>query len=134
MSFYEQLGALILRLVVGLIFFVHGLDKFLGGFPQVTERFSELGLPEGLAYGVAILELIGGFALLIGVATRVMAALFALLMVGAIFIVKLEAGFIGGFEFDLALLAMTVYLFLNGSKNFSLISVTGFFSRKVKSG
>ncbi|MBA2874744.1 DoxX family membrane protein [Thermaerobacillus caldiproteolyticus] len=68
-----------------------------------------------MGYGVALLEVVGGIALIIGIGTRLVAVLFALLMVGAIVKVKFAAGFLGngetaGWEFDLALLAISVYL------------------------
>ncbi|MEC0684112.1 DoxX family protein, partial [Bacillus haynesii] len=57
--------------------------------------------------------------------TRVIGLLFAIVMLGAIFTVKLSAGFMGtdggaGYELDVTLLAMSVYLGLSGSRMLSL--------------
>ncbi|WP_188208191.1 DoxX family protein [Alkalibacillus aidingensis] len=106
----------ILRIVLGLIFLTHGLDKFQSGIDQTAMWFNLLGLPGFLAYLVAWLEVLGGVALIVGLATRYTSAAFILLLVGALFSVKLSAGFLGdgssvGYEFDLALLAIAIHLF-----------------------
>lgn len=123
-SKYEW-SALILRVVLGIAFFVHGLTKFQGGIENITGWFESIGLPGFLAYGVAFLETVGGIALIVGLGTKVISTLFALLMAGAILKVKLAAGFLGdgqsaGYELDLAFLAMAVSLAITGSKFCSL--------------
>ncbi|KZN99744.1 DoxX family protein [Pseudobacillus badius] len=121
-------SALILRVVLGVSFFVHGLAKFQGGLGNIAGWFDSIGLPGFLAYGVAFLEAAGGIALVIGLGTKVLSALFALLMIGAMVKVKLAAGFLGdgqsaGYELDLAFLAMAVSLVLTGSKLYSVDSL-----------
>ena len=121
----NEIGALILRVTLGAIFFIHGVVKFQGGIENTAGWFESLGLPGVTAYGVALLEIIGGILLIVGLATRLVAALFALLMIGATVKVKLAIGFLGngqmaGYELDLAFLAIAVYLVINGSKLFSL--------------
>ena len=121
----NEIGALILRITLGAIFFIHGVVKFQGGIENIVGWFESLGLPGATAYGVALLEIIGGILLIIGLATRLVAALFALLMIGATVKVKLAIGFLGngqmaGYELDLAFLAIAVYLVISGSKLFSL--------------
>lgn len=121
---YEA-GALILRVVLGITFFIHGLVKFQGGIENTVGWFASIGLPGALAYVVAIIELVGGIALIIGLGSRIVSALLALLMAGATLKVKLAGGFLGtgqgaGYELDLALLAMAVFIAINGSKMFAL--------------
>jgi putative oxidoreductase len=121
----NEVGALILRVVLGITFFIHGFVKFQGGIENQVGWFSSIGLPGFLAYVVAIIELVGGFALFIGLGTKVISALLAILMIGATVKVKLALGFLGngqmaGYELDLALLAMAAYLAINGSKLLSL--------------
>lgn len=121
----NEIGALILRVTLGAIFFIHGVVKFQGGIENTAGWFESLGLPGAAAYGVALLEIIGGILLIVGFATRLVAALFALLMIGATVKVKLAIGLLGngqmaGYELDLAFLAIAVYLVINGSKQFSL--------------
>ncbi|WP_085505338.1 DoxX family protein [Thalassobacillus devorans] len=118
----------ILRVVLGLTFFIHGLVKFQDGIGNTAGWFDSIGLPGFLAYVVAFLELAGGLAVLFGLGTRVISGLFVVLMAGAILKVKLAAGFLGngqgaGYELDLVLLAMSLYFLINGSKNFALDQV-----------
>jgi len=82
---------------------------------MVAARFEALGVPGQLAVLVTVLELVAGAALMIGVATRYAAIGLALLMAGVIVWIKWEAGLLGtpqarGYEMDLALLAMALYV------------------------
>lgn len=111
----NEVGKVILRVVLGLIFSAHGLSKFQGGITNAVGFFDSLGIPGFMAYVIALIELIGGIALILGIGTRIVAVLFAFIMLGAIFTVKLSAGLLGngqiaGFELELALLAMSIYL------------------------
>lgn len=105
----NQIAAAILRVILGVIFFMHGLSKFKDGIHNTVGFFESLGLPGFTAYMVALIELIGGIALVIGVGTRLISVLFALIMVGAIIMVKIGDGFFG-IEFDLVLLAISICL------------------------
>jgi putative oxidoreductase len=121
---YEA-STLILRVMLGITFFVHGLVKFQGGIENIVGWFDSIGLPGFLAYGVASVEVIGGIALILGLGSRIVSTLLAILLIGATFKVKLAVGFLGngqmaGYELDLALLAMTVFIAINGSKMFAL--------------
>ncbi|MPQ26861.1 DoxX family protein [Bacillus paralicheniformis] len=127
-----ELGAFILRLVTGLTFLLHGLSKFQGGIENIVGFFSSVGIPGFLAYIVAIIELAGGALMILGLGTRVIGVLFAIVMLGAIFTVKLSAGFVGtdggaGYDLDVTLLAMSVYLGLSGSR---MLSLDGLFRSK----
>ncbi|MEK3856555.1 DoxX family protein [Cytobacillus sp. FSL H8-0458] len=121
----NEIGALILRITLGTIFFIHGLVKFQGGIENIVGWFESIGLPGFMAYGVALFEMLGGIALIIGLATRLVSVLIALLMIGATIKVKLSVGLLGngqmaGYELDFAFLAIAVYLAINGSKVLSV--------------
>ncbi len=88
-----------------------------------------LGMPAAgaLATVVATVEVIGGLALILGVGTRIAAALLAVVMVVAIVTVKAQLGLIApvgspmpGAELDLALLAGCIALVLQGAGHVSL--------------
>ena len=118
-------GAVVLRVILGLTFFIHGLSKFQGGIGNTVGFFESLGILGFLAYVVAVIELIGGIMLILGIGTRIVSVLFAVIMLGAIFTVKLSAGFLGngqmaGYELELALLAMSIFLAFANSSRFSL--------------
>jgi len=121
----NEVGALILRVTLGILLFIHGLVKFQGGIENTVGWFESINIPGFMAYGVALFEIIGGIALIIGFATRLVSVLAVLLMVGAIITAKLPVGLLGngqmaGYELDLAFLAIAVYLAINGSKLLSL--------------
>lgn len=121
----NELGKVFLRVVVGLIFFVHGLSKFQGGINNTVGFFDSIGIPGFMAYVVALLELIGGIALILGIGTRFVSMLFAIIMLGAISTVKFPAGLLGngqmaGYELELVLLAITIYFTFANKSAFSL--------------
>lgn len=124
----QQVGTVVLRVVLGIIFFVHGLDKFLGGIENISGWFQSIEIPGFLAYAVATVELVGGLALIMGICTRLVSALLAIILLIATLKVKLGVGFMGngqiaGYEFDLSLLAIALYLVLSGSYLWSLDSL-----------
>jgi putative oxidoreductase len=123
-----EASTLIIRLVLGVTFFVHGLVKFQGGIENIVGWFDSIGLPGALAYAVALLEMVGGIALIVGLGSRIVSALLVLLMLGAIVKGKLAVGFLGngqgaGWELDLALLVMALFIAINDSKMFALDKV-----------
>lgn len=125
MNSKHEWSLLIIRVVLGITFFVHGLAKFQGGIDNIAGWFASIGLPGFLAYAVALIEMAGGIALILGLGTRIVSALFAIIMIGAIVKVKIEAGFLGngkmaGSELDIALMAMAAALLVSGSRLYSL--------------
>ncbi|GGE83411.1 DoxX family protein [Priestia taiwanensis] len=121
----NEIGKCMLRVVLGIIFFAHGLSKFQGGIENTVGFFDSIGIPGFVAYIVAVIELVGGIAMIVGLGTRVVALLFVGVMVGAIFTVKLPAGLLGngdmaGYEFDLALLAISIYFVTANTSTLSL--------------
>jgi putative oxidoreductase len=116
---YGDLGLTVLRVVTGIVFFMHGWTKvFVWGFEGTTAGFAQMGIPLAGIAGpmVGLLELLGGLALIIGLGTRWISVPLAITMVVAILKVHLGAGFFApnGYEFPLMLLAGTVGLTLSG--------------------
>ncbi|MED4454917.1 DoxX family protein [Metabacillus fastidiosus] len=111
----NEAAATILRVFLGITFLMHGLSKFQGGIENTVGFFESLGLPGFTAYMVALIELIGGIAVILGLGTRIISILFVIILAVAIMKVKLAAGFLGngqmaGYELDLALMAISIYL------------------------
>jgi putative oxidoreductase len=121
-----DLGLAVLRIVVGIVFLVHGYQKlFVMGMGGVTEFFMQIGAPlPGLSTPlVSLLEFAGGIALILGVLTPVVALLFAADMLGALLLVHLPNGFSaseGGYEFVLTLFAASLALTLTGPGAYAL--------------
>jgi putative oxidoreductase len=92
--------------------------------------FAHLGIPTFLAPIVALIEFFGGLALVLGIGTRVAAALIAADMIGAIVIVHGKNGFFlpAGYEYALTLLAANVAQILTGPGALALDSL---FNRKT---
>ncbi len=125
-----QLALFILRVVVGLIFVIHGGQKlFVFGFGGVIGFFTKAGIPLPMISGpvVTLVEFLGGLALIAGVVTPVAAILIACDMLGAIFLVHLKNGFFApnGFEYPFALLAAAVCLALAGAGAYSVDAALG---------
>ncbi|WP_419874224.1 DoxX family protein [Candidatus Pristimantibacillus sp. PTI5] len=105
----------IMRVVMGIIFVFHGIAKFQMGLSNVDAWFSSIGIPGLLAYFVALLELVGGIMLIVGLFTRSVSGLFVVMLIGAIFTTKLSAGLLGnaqspGYELDLGFMLVSLYL------------------------
>ncbi|WP_298587528.1 DoxX family protein [uncultured Kocuria sp.] len=120
------LGLTLLRVVLGATFFLHGWQKFTEWTVAGTQAsFAQMGVPaaELAAPVVAVLELVGGLLLLAGLGTRAVAALLALVMLGALVLVHLPAGFFvadGGVELVLLLAAASALFALAGAGRWSL--------------
>lgn len=115
-----------LRIVLGFIFAAHGWQKFNEWTIAGTQAsFGKMGVPaaEIAAPAVAVLELAGGVALILGILTRVVAALLVIDMLGALFLVHASAGVFaanGGYELVLLLAAAAFTLALTGPGRVSL--------------
>ena len=120
-SKYLDLSLLLIRLSVAATFIFHGWQK-IGAPDQFIGFFASLGFGAMMFYLVAYVELLGGIALALGVATRFVGGLFAIIMIVAIWTVHLKAGFnsmSGGYEFQLLLLICSVSIALVGPGKFS---------------
>ncbi len=113
-----------LRIGVGVVFLVHGIQKLQWGNAAVTQYFAKVGIPLASFWAPVVtwVELLCGAALVIGLLTRYAALLLTVEMVVAILKVHLKAGFFissndYGYEFALALLGATLtLLFAGGGK------------------
>ena len=92
----HDVGITIMRVVAGLVFVMHGWQKFSTmGHSGVTGFFGQAHIPFASvsAWIVMLLELVGGVLLAIGFLTRVIAAAFAFEMLVAIAAVHFKHGF-----------------------------------------
>lgn len=126
--------ALPLRLALGAVFIAHGAQKVFGawggpGLAKFTAAATpfEWMQPSWLWMGAAALaELVGGVLVLLGLLTRVGAALVLPVMLVAMFGVHWEGGFfvtnkpLAGIEYTVILLAMALALLISGGGRLSI--------------
>jgi putative oxidoreductase len=130
LSTHDSWAPLALRLAGGAIFVAHGAQKLFGAFggyglDGTGQFFDSLGLSPG--YLMALLagaaELLGGLALILGLLVRPAAAALAFTMFVAVFAVHFDKGFFldkGGYEYALAMLAVSLSLLFSGGGRVSL--------------
>lgn len=117
------------RVGAGVIFVAHGAQKLFGwfggyGLEGTGGWMSSIGLEPGvlMAAMAGSAEFFGGLALIAGLLVRPAAAVLALTMVVAIVTVHLANGLFmanNGYEFGLALLAVSVALSIRGAGSMS---------------
>ena len=126
---------LILRVILGCVFFFHGGQKLLGwfgghGFDATMGFFTEkMGIPALIAFLVIIGESFGALGLITGFLTRLSAAGVVCIMLGAIVLVHWNNGIFmnwaghqagEGYEYHLLALAIAVPLVFYGGGKFSV--------------
>ncbi len=126
----DSLAPLALRLAGGAIFVAHGAQKLFGAFGRyglegTGQFFDSVGLSPGylMALLAGVVEFFGGLALIVGLLVRPAAAALALAMLIAVFAVHFSKGFFldkGGYEYALAMLAVSVSLVFSGGGRISL--------------
>ncbi len=85
----ENIGKLILRLMVGGMMLFHGIDKALHGITYIKGLVKLEGLPEVLAYGIYIGEILAPIFLIIGWKSRLWAGVIVFNMAVAIYLTKM---------------------------------------------
>lgn len=118
----RDLAALVGRIGLGVIFIVHGYQKLAQqGIGGTSAGFTQMGIPAPVlsAWYAALVELVGGAALVIGFALPVAGVLLALDMAGALVFVHLNNGFFitsnaYGYEYVLALIVALLAIGFNG--------------------
>lgn len=120
---------ILVRLIVGAVFFSEGIQKFL--FPDIrgAGRFEKIGLPapEFLGDFVGSFEIICGALILLGLLTRLAAIPTLIIMLVAIATTKstvyLEKGFwelLHGSRTDWSMLLGSIFLIIRGAGYWSL--------------
>ena len=79
----QDLGKLILRVVLGVLILLHGIAKLRNGLDPIEGMLQARGLPTALAYGALIGEVLAPLLLILGLYARVGAALVAINMLFA---------------------------------------------------
>jgi putative oxidoreductase len=124
----------LLRLVLGVIFFVHGAQKTLGwfggyGFSGTMGFFTTMmHIPAPFAFLAICAEFLGGLGLIVGLLGRVAAFGISVNMIVAVLMIHSHFGFFmnwtgqqkgEGFEYHLLAVAVAVVIMVKGSGAFS---------------
>ena len=131
----DDYAGLVLRLMLGIVFFAHGSQKVLGwfggyGFFNTMNAFTQkMHIPFILALLAIAAEFLGSIALLAGFFTRIAAFSIATVMVVAIWLSHWQNGFFmnwfgvqkgEGFEYHLLVIAIAAALMIKGGGSFSI--------------
>jgi len=120
----------ILRLILGGVFFAHGVQKALGwfggyGFAATMGFFTQqMHIPAPLAFLAICAEFLGGIGLVLGLLGRVAAFGIFCNMLVAVWMVHFKLGFFAnwsgvkkgeGYEYHLLAIAMALVIMIKGS-------------------
>ncbi len=110
-------GKALLRITLGLIFIVHGYQRFAGGARGTASFITRMGFPAEfsatLAWYLILVHVVGGALMVVGFWTRLVAFLQLPIMVSAVALLHAKEGF-GELEFPLLVLVATVAVVLVG--------------------
>ncbi|HUZ04136.1 MAG TPA: DoxX family protein [Acidobacteriaceae bacterium] len=120
----------IVRLILGIVFFMHGAQLVLGwfggyGFAGSMHMFEHgMGIPAPLAALAILAQFLGGIGLILGLFSRIAAIGIGIDMLVAIFMFHIHVGFFmnwfgmqkgEGFEYHLLALACCLVILVKGS-------------------
>lgn len=121
---WQDVAPLILRVVLGAIFLVHGYQKLQQGVPAVSGFVASIGFPFPGLFAVLLIaaEVLGGIFLILGVFTHWSAKILTFVAIVALVTVHLKNGFTGpgGYEFILLILVATLSVMITGAGKYSL--------------
>jgi putative oxidoreductase len=124
----QSIGVSLLRIHFGIILLAHGwLKVYVFSIAGTVGYFSSIGLPPIIAYLVIFGELVGGLALILGIQTRLAAALAVPIVFGAAVMNGgngwLHSASGGGWEYAASLTVTAVSLAIMGSGQYLRINI-----------
>jgi putative oxidoreductase len=128
LPFAHDIGLLVIRLTVGLVFAAHGAQKLFGvlggrGISGTATFMDGMGLPLPLVSAILAgsAEFFGGLAFVTGIGIQLLSIPLAFTMLVAV-IVTTDQGFLGGYELPLVLGFVVLGMGLVGPGRFALAS------------
>ena len=134
----DDVALLVLRLLLGIVFFPHGMQKLVGwfggyGFGGTMGFFTgTLGIPAVFAFLAIMAEGLGTLGLITGFLTRVAAFGIAVNMAVAVYMMHFQNGFFmnwfgnqkgEGYEYHLLVIAIAIALMIRGGGKWSIDGV-----------
>ncbi len=127
-----DVGLLVLRLGLGIVFVAHGSQKVLGlfgghGLAGTVQFMTSTGIPTPLAYLACFTEFLGGLGMIGGLLARLSGLGLAIVMGVAVLHVHLSNGFFAptGFEYPFALLTMALAVMVLGPGRIAIADLEG---------
>lgn len=125
----EPIAYTITRVVFGIIMIMHGWPKWTRGAEAVGNAFAtNFGLPRWFAVLAIFFEVVGGAALVVGLATRFFASALAVELLIAMFAAHWAKGFSvgqGGYEYVLFLGIVCFFIAIRGGGPYSVDAKIG---------
>jgi putative oxidoreductase len=90
---HDDLGRLVLRVVLAAMLLFHGVSKLSGGIGFIADMLAKMGLPAAIGYLVYVGEVIAPLMILFGVCTRLAALIVAGNMIVAVLLVHTKQFF-----------------------------------------
>jgi putative oxidoreductase len=120
-------GITAVRVMMGVILIVAGVQKWIGGIGGTIGFFASLGIPAAPVLGpvIAAGEVVGGLLILLGVRSHLVALWFVAEFIVAAFVAKLPHTGWDSARIDLMLLASSVMLVLGGAGKLSVDDLLG---------
>jgi putative oxidoreductase len=131
----DDVALLVLRVVLGVVFFPHGMQKLFGwfggpGFSGMMGMFTDkMGIPAVFAFLAIMAEGLGSLGLITGLLTRVAAFGIAVNMAVAVYLLHFQHGFFmnwfgnqkgEGFEYHLLVIGIALALMIRGGGKWSV--------------
>ncbi len=113
---YNDVGLLLLRIAIAIIFLYHGLPKI----SKAKSMSAMMGMPAGMIFILGAVETLASLGIAFGIYTQLSALLLVIVMVGALGMKKMKWGVSfsamdkTGWEFDLILLFASLAILLSG--------------------
>lgn len=126
---WREIAYTLVRIVIGIMFIMHGLPKWNNGIERVGNAFAtNYGLPRWFAALAVFFELVGGGCLVVGLFTRFFAAALAIEMLIAMFAAHWPKGYsagAGGYEYVLLIGVVTFAIAIRGGGPYSVDRAIG---------
>lgn len=102
-----SMSLLLIRIMLGITMALHGIQKFMN-LSDTTDFFVSLGLPSFMPIIIALIEVVGGIFMIIGLLVPLVSLGFIAILGTAIFMLKSTSGFVNGYELELLLIVMSI--------------------------
>jgi putative oxidoreductase len=128
----DDAAMLVLRILLGIVFVPHGMQKIMGYSATMESFTSHLGIPAILAFFAIMAEVLGPIGLISGFLTRVAAFAISVNMVVCVYLMHWQNGFFmnwfgnqkgEGYEFHILVITIGLALMIRGGGKWSLDKV-----------